>query len=112
MNIFKILVSAVILVSFSYAINPYTKGYRAYIRYIKHAGGHTLKAPQLLKKLDVNTPDQLNALFTDNAKPLLEKLNKLNPKAAKGLQKIIEKGELPYLKVFFTKILEGKIPPG
>ncbi|WP_024787742.1 MULTISPECIES: hypothetical protein [unclassified Lebetimonas] len=112
MKFSKILVSAIMLVSFAYAINAYTAGYRAYIRYIKHSGGHTLKAPELLKKLNVVTPDQLNELFADNAKPFLEKLKTLNPKAAKGMQKIIEKGKLPYLKVFFTQILQGRIPPG
>lgn len=49
MKFSKILVSAIMLVSFAYAINAYTAGYRAYIRYIKHSGGHTLKAPELLK---------------------------------------------------------------
>jgi hypothetical protein len=95
-----------------YAINPYVDGYRAYIKYVKHIPKYGIKAPELLKKLNVKNEEDLLNLFKDNAKPLIEKTKQFNPKAAEGLEKIIKRGKLKQLKVFLFDVLNGHIPAG
>ena len=101
-----------LLITNAYAISPYVKGYRLYIRYIKHIPGAGIKAPDLLKKLNVQTETDFENLFKDNGKLLIEKTKAFNPKAAKALQKIVNEGKLQYLKAFLQQIFYGKIPPG
>jgi hypothetical protein len=112
MRVFKIILATFIIATFSYALNPYIKGYKDYIRYIKYAGRKTILTTTFLKKLNVHTKEDLDKLFANNGELLLKKTILISPQAAKGLQKIIEKGDLPYLKVFFLKTLEGKLPAG
>jgi hypothetical protein len=95
-----------------YAISPYIDGYRSYIRYVKHIPRYGIKAPDLLKKLNVRNEEDLLNLLKDNAKPLIEKTREFNPKAAKGLEKIIKRGKLKSLKVFLFNVLNGQIPAG
>ena len=114
---FKSLIAAIgiialLLSSKAYAITPYVQGYRLYIRYIKHIPGAGIKAPQLLKKLNVITEEQFQNLFKNNAQELIQKTEAFDPKAAKAIQKIVKEGKLKYLKAFLHGIFEGKIPPG
>ena len=113
---FKTLIAAVgiiaLLLTNAYAITPYVRGYRLYIRYIKHIPGAGMKAPQLMKKLNVVTEEQFQNLFKNNAQELIQKTKAFNPKAAKAIQKIVKEGKLKYLKAFLHGIFEGGIPPG
>jgi len=95
-----------------YAINPYIDGYRAYIRHVKHIPKYGIKAPELLKKLNVKNEEDLLNLFKDNGKLLIEKTRQFNPKAAEGLEKIIKRGKLKQLKVFLFNVFNGQIPIG
>ena len=101
-----------ILASQLFAISPYIDGYRAYIRYVKHIPHYGIKAPELLKKLNVHNEEDLLNLFKNNAQPLIEKTRQFNPKSAEGLQKIIKRGKLKQLKVFLFNVLNGQIPAG
>lgn len=103
---------ALALTSQLFAISPYIDGYRAYIRYVKHIPRYGIKAPELLKKLNVRNEEDLLNLFKNNAKPLIEKTKRFNPKAAEGLEKIIKRGKLKQLKVFLFNVLNGEIPAG
>jgi len=108
----NLIFSILILSSSLYALSPYVKGYKAYIRYVKRIPKHGIKAPELLKKLNVKNEESLEELFKNNGKLLIEKTKQFNPKAAKGLEKIIEKGKLKELKTFLLKVLNGKVPLG
>ncbi len=101
-----------LLITNAYAISPYVKGYRLYIRYIKHIPGAGIKAPILLRKLNVHTQQDFDNLFKNNAEELIQKTKAFNPKAAKALQKIVNEGKIEYLKAFLQQIFYGKIPPG
>lgn len=106
------LLLLLVFVSSLFALSPYVKGYRDYIRYIKYSSGRELKSPYLLRKLNIVTPEELNKYFENNATLLLKKVEKINPKIAEGIKKIIKKGDLKDLKVFWNSIINGKIPPG
>lgn len=95
-----------------FALSPYVKGYRDYIRYIKYVTGRELKSPYLLQKLGIQTQEDLQKEFANNAKILLQKAQKFNPRVAEGIQKIIKKGDLKDLEVFWSGIVNGRIPPG
>ena len=95
-----------------FAFSPYTDGCKTHIRYVKHIPRYGIKAPELLKKLNVKNEEDLLNLFKDNAKPLIEKTKQFNPKAAEGLEKIIKRGKLKQLKVFLFDVLNGHIPAG
>ncbi|WP_457560258.1 hypothetical protein [Caminibacter sp.] len=97
------------LATLSFAISPYVKGYRLYIRYVKHTPPRELKAPYLLKKLNITSLNELNREIDSGE--IVKKLEKINPKAAKGLQKALSKDKKA-VKVFLDSIFEGKIPPG
>ena len=91
----------------------YNRGFKYYKRYITHRAH--LKATQMVKVLGVVTPDQLKALFKDNAKPLIEKLEKAGQKkAAEIIKKYFahNKRRLKDLEDFLVGIVEGKIPAG
>jgi len=109
----KMVVAGVLLasVSASVAMADYTKGFKYYQRYIKKASH--IKGSEFPKILGVQTPDELKALFKDNAKPLIEKLEKSgHKKAAKAVEKIAKKHKLKDLEDFLVGILNGKIPAG
>ena len=94
----------------STAMADYNKGYKYYNKYVKKKS--KVKSKQLLDALGVKSVDELKALFKDNGKPLVEKVEKINPKAAKGIEKIIKKGKLKDLEDFLIGIMQGKIPAG
>jgi len=85
----------------------YNKGYKYYDKIIKRKTH--IKAPEL----EVNSPDELEELFKDNGKGLIEKIKATgNEKAVKAVEKIIKKKKLNDLKDFLIGILNGKIPAG
>ena len=93
------------------ALADYNKGFKYYSKYIKRKAH--IKAPQFIKMLGVQTPDELKALFKDNAKPLIEKLEKAgNKKAVKAVERIAKKHKLKDLEDFLVGIMNGKIPAG
>jgi len=113
MRVARLLVAAAVAtgLSVSVAMADYNKGYKYYNKYIKKKSG--LKSTQLIKVLGVKTADELEALFKDNAKPLIEKLKAAGQeKAAKGVEKIVKKKKLNDLKDFLVGIMNGKIPAG
>ncbi len=112
MKLKKSIFIALALSTQIYAISPYIAGYKAYIRYVKHIPKYGIKAPELLKKLNVKNEEDLLNLFKDNGKLLIEKTRQFNPKAAEGLEKIIKRGKLKQLKVFLFNVLNGQIPTG
>jgi len=89
----------------------YNKGFKYYNKYVKKKSG--LKSTQLIKALGVKNVDELNKLFENNGKGLIEKLKASgNTKAAKAMEKVIKKGKLKDVKDFLKGIMEGKIPAG
>ena len=108
------LVAGVLLATVTTAVfADYNKGYKYYQRYITHKAN--LKATKFVKDLGVVTPDQLKALFKDNAKPLIEKLKKAGDKKAAEIvaKKFAKsKSKLKDLEDFLVGIVNGKIPAG
>ncbi|WP_456488457.1 hypothetical protein [Caminibacter pacificus] len=95
----------------SVAMADYNVGFKYYEKFIKRKAH--IKAPKFVKALDVQTVDQLKALFKDNGQPLIAKLKAAGlDKAAKGVEKIAKKGKLKDLEDFLVGIMEGKIPAG
>jgi ribosomal protein S3AE len=95
----------------SVAFADYNRGFKYYNKYIKRKAH--IKSTELIKILDVNTTDDLNKLFENNASGLIQKLKDNNQtKAVKGVEKIIKKGKLKDLEDFLKGIMEGKIPAG
>ncbi len=91
----------------------YNKGFKYYQRYITHPAH--LKATMFVKDLGVQTPDQLKALFNNNAKPLIEKLQKAGQKKAASIvakRFAKSKSKLKDLEDFLVGIINGKIPAG
>ncbi|NPA10681.1 MAG: hypothetical protein GXO62_00375 [Epsilonproteobacteria bacterium] len=112
MKLAKLLVAGAVVagLSVSVAMADYNKGYKYYNKYIKKKS--KIKSKQLLDKLGVKSADELKALFKDNAKGLIEKVEAINPKAAEGIKKIVKKGKLKDLEDFLIGIMNGKIPAG
>ena len=113
MKLSRLFVASAIALSLSAtaALADYNKGYKYYNKFIKKKSH--IKAPQFIKILGVQTPDELKALFKDNAKPLIEKLEKAGKKkAAKAVEKIAKKHKLKDLEDFLIGIMNGKIPAG
>jgi len=109
----KLLISGLVVGSLlgSLAFADYNTGFKYYNKYIKRKAH--LKSTEFIKKLDVNTTSNLDALFKNNGKGLVEKLKETNQtKAVKGVEKIIKKGKLKDLEDFLKGIMEGKIPAG
>jgi len=95
----------------STASADYNKGYKYYNKFVKKKSG--VKSTQMIKILGVKSVDELDALFKDNGKPLVEKLKAAgNDKAAKAMEKVIKKGKLNDVHDFLKGIMEGKIPAG
>jgi len=112
MKISRILVAGAIVASLGTALfADYNKGYKYYDKIIKRKTH--IKAPEFVKILGVQTPDELEKLFENNGKGLVEKLKATgHKKAAKAVEKIIKKKKLNDLKDFLIGILNGKIPAG
>jgi len=89
----------------------YNKGFKYYNKYVKKKSG--VKSTELIKMLGVKSIDELNKLFENNGKGLVEKLKAAgNEKAAKAMEKVIKKGKLNDVHDFLKGIMEGKIPAG
>ena len=107
-SIFSILLCAA-LSNTLYAITPYVKGYRLYIRYVKHIPKYGIKAPELLKKLQIHSTQQLKKMIESGE--IVQKVKKFNPKAANGIKTILKKDKKS-LEVFLEEVYQGKIPWG
>jgi len=113
MKVSKLLVAGALIatVGGTSLFADYNKGYKYYDKIIKRKTH--IKAPQFIKILGVQTPDELEELFANNGKGLIEKLNATgHKKAAKAVEKIIKKHKLNDLKDFLIGIMNGKIPAG
>ena len=113
MKLSKVFVASAVVLSLSatVAFANYNKGFKYYNKYVKKKSH--IKAPQFIKILGVQTPDELKALFKDNAKPLIEKLKAAGKdKAAKAVEKLAKKHKLKDLEDFLIGIMNGKIPAG
>ena len=113
MKVSKLLVAGALIatVGGTSLFADYNKGYKYYDKIIKRKTH--IKAPQFIKILGVQTPDELEELFANNGKGLIEKLNASgHKKAAKAVEKIIKKHKLNDLKDFLIGIMNGKIPAG
>ena len=109
----KVMVAGLLLasVSVSVATADYDKGYKYYKKYVTKKSG--IKGSDFVKIIGVKTPEEVKALLKDNAKPLIEKLEKLGEKkAAEGIKKIVKKKKLKDLEDFLVGIVNGKIPAG
>lgn len=109
----KVMVAGLLLasVSVSVATADYDKGLKYYKKYVMKKSN--LKGSELVKIIGAKTPEEVKALLKDNAKPLIEKLEKLGKKeAAEGIKKIAKKKKLKDLEDFLVGIVNGKIPAG
>ena len=103
-----------LLATFSFA--NYNKGYKLYKRYIY--GRTHVHATALVKDLNVQIAYQLDPLFKNHAKKIIEILEKNKNPKVKKVAKIIKKRfarrkrYLKDLKDFLAGILNGKIPAG
>ncbi len=89
----------------------YNKGFKYYKRFVKETAH--IKGSDFVKLVGMNTPADVDALLKDNAKPLIDKLNKLGKKkAAKAIEKIVKKHKLKDLGDFLKGLVQGKIPAG
>jgi hypothetical protein len=113
MRLSKVLVAGAIASGLlvSTAMADYNVGFKYYKKFVKRKTH--IKAGEFVKILGVQTVQDLKKLFTDNGKPLIEKLKATgHEKAAKAVEKIIKKGKLKDLEDFLIGIMEGKIPAG
>jgi hypothetical protein len=113
MRLLKLIAAGAIIagLSMTSAMADYNKGFKYYNKMVKKKS--KLKSSQMLKLLNIKTPDQLKALLADNAKGLIAALKeKGQDKAAAGVAKIVKKGKLKDLQDFLVGILNGKIPAG
>lgn len=109
----KVMVAGLLLasVSVNVAMADYDKGYKYYKKYVMKKSG--IKGSEFVKMLGMKTPEDVKALFKDNAKPLIEKLEKLGKKdAVAAIKKIVKKKKLKDLEDFLVGIVNGKIPAG
>jgi len=108
MKLSKLLVAGAVIagLSVSVAMADYNKGFKYYKRYITNTAH--VKATQFIKKLNVQTVDELNKILDDKAKftKVLEEIGV--PK--KKIKKILKKKK--DIKDFLDGIMNGKIPAG
>ncbi|WP_457565079.1 hypothetical protein [Caminibacter sp.] len=95
------------LATLSFAISPYVKGYRLYIRYVKHTPPRELKAPYLLKKLNITSLNELNREIDSGE--IVKKLEKSTQKLLKVCKKLSQKTK-KQLKCFLIQFLKEKFP--
>jgi len=87
----------------------YDKGYKYYIRYILKPS--KIKVTDFIKIIRVKNNNDLDKLFANNAKKLIEKLKEEKQFIAiKGIETIIKKRKLNDLKAFLKGVLAGKVP--
>jgi len=109
----KMLVAGVLLASVTatMAFADYSKGFKYYSKYVKRASH--VKGTEFLKIAGIKTPQDVKALFKDNAKGLIATLKaKGQVKAAKAIEKIVKKHKLNDLEDFMLGMANGKIPAG
>ena len=109
----KMLVAGALLASVTatMAFANYNIGFRYYKRYVNRMSH--IKGTQFLKIIGAQTPDDINKLLKDNAKPLITLLEKKGyKKAAKAIEKIAKRHKLKDLKDFLVGMVNGKIPAG
>jgi D-alanyl-D-alanine carboxypeptidase len=84
----KILIAGCLVASFSTTalFADYNKGYKYYNKFIKKKT--KIKGTKFLKIIEAKTPEDIDALFKDNAKPLISLLEK---KVKKKLPKLLKK---------------------
>ena len=104
----KLAIAGLVSVSFlaTAALADYNKGFKYYKRYITRTTHVT--ATQFVKKLNVETVDELNAIIDDNAK--FEKVLKEIGVPKSKIKKILKKKK--DIKDFLDGIMNGKIPAG
>jgi hypothetical protein len=108
----KALLAGALVLSLSAtaALADYNKGYKYYNKYVKAKAG--IKGTDFLKLVGIKSPEDVDALFKDGGKPLVEKLEKLGKKkAAKYIKKILKK-HAKDLEDFLKGMAAGKIPAG
>jgi hypothetical protein len=89
----------------------YNKGFKYFNKYVKKPSGVTSSA--FIKKIGIEEADDLEPLFKDNAKGLIEAAKKAGlPKVAKGIEKVVKKHKLKDVKDFLIGIANGKVPAG
>jgi len=108
MKLAKMLVAGVVVagLSVSVAMADYNKGFKYYKRYVTNTSHVT--ATQFIKKLNVQSVDQLNAIIDNKAK--FEKVLKEIGVPSKKIKKIIKKKK--DIRDFLDGIMNGKIPAG
>jgi len=107
----KVMVAGLLLASVNVANADYDKGLKYYQKYVMKKSN--IKGSDFVKIVGMNTPKDVKALLKDNAKPLIEKLEKLGKKeAVEGIKKIVKKKKLKDLEDFLVGIVNGKIPAG
>jgi len=108
MKLSKLLVAGTIIagLSVSVAMADYNKGFKYYKRYITRTSHVT--ATQFIKKLNVQSVDELNAIIDNKAKfeKVLEEIGVPKSKIKKILKKRKD------IKDFLDGIMNGKIPAG
>jgi hypothetical protein len=112
MKLGKILVAGALVASLGVtaAMADYNKGYKYYNKYVKRKTG--VKGTEFLKIIGANSPEDVEALFKDGGKPLIEVLEKKGyKKAAKQIKKILKK-HAKDLEDFLKGMTAGKIPAG
>ena len=87
----------------------YSQGYKYYTKYILKPS--QIKVTDFVKIIGAKTDEDLDTLFADNGKKLIEVLKDQKQFIAiKGIEKIIKKGKLNDLKAFLKGVLAGKVP--
>ena len=89
---------------------PLRKRVQIYIRYVKHIPKFGIKAPMLLKRLNIKSSEELKYLIETHE--IVKRVAKFNPEAAKGIEKILNKNKEKELEAFLLAVYEGRIPPG
>ena len=87
----------------------YSQGYKYYTKYILKPS--QIKVTDFVKIIGAKTDEDLDTLFADNGKKLIEVLKDQKQFIAiKGIEKILKKGKLNDLKAFLKGVLAGKVP--
>ena len=105
----RAMVAGLLLVSVSVVNADYDKGLKYYKKYVMKKSG--IKGSEFVKIVGMKTPEDVKTLLKDDAKLLIEKLEKLGKKEAiEGIKKIVKKKKLKDLEDFLVGIVNGKIP--
>ena len=107
----RTMIAGLLLVSVSVSVvsADYDKGLKYYKKYIMKKSD--IKGSEFVKIVGMKTPGDVKALLKDDAKPLIEKFEKLGKKEViEGIKKIAKKKKLKDLEDFLVGIVNGKIP--